>query len=528
MQSRIQEKQVCLFARLFIIVPIAILTGCHTHSWIDYPRTGQFQETERLPRRPHCRDVQPVECKEKLRLFIEFEQKRNIKDIYRDGVFQNDMPVEFRAETGRSFALPYLLINTGSKILATQSVSEQTPGFISKHHIVADTSGGSLFKFPIHPIAVEYYREMLKGTEYTFVPSDDSEFVVTPTASERTLIRNLEEREPGGSYMIKVSLPIAINNRSRELYPTEMKRGIWFSKRLSDDFGGALKSFFFFLEPYGAYPRTVEGRALAATVFRTFPDEFYDSGTRTIPMFSYLAADETAKPLFFKSIPDSVTKAGENEVWNWYLVTILRSLLDRIKAVSYEMGIGLQLHSQNTLIELDASLSKPTGRFGYRDLGGSFYDLPGALVLDRKLPDFSTVQDIQREIGLAYFKGNSLLDWTLFFFKKQVSDLFIIQMASHGLVGKNTRDRWKGLAWKLAIDDYRGAYKAQWRNAVPGLLPASRLPPTHFAFSLYPEENEPPSLDHIKWYQRNQFFLGIDEAANRVAALGLPLNSETK
>jgi hypothetical protein len=510
------------YRELLLLGAVTILMGCRTHSWLNSADTSDYNPIQKAERRPHCRDVQPVECKEKVQLFIEFEQKRNIKNIYRDGVFQSDLPAEFRAESGNSFALPYFMIDMKSQFFVAQSMNEQTPSFISKHHIVSDVSGNAIFKFPIHPIAVEYYKRMLEGTEYVFVPADKSEFVVTATASERTLIRNLEDKEPGGSYMIKVSLPIEINNRSRELYPTELKRGLWFSKRLSDDFSPALKSFFFFLEPFGAYPRAADGRALSATVFRTFPEEFYETRTRTIPMFSYLAEEETGKPLFFKSIPARATKLGETEVWNWYVLTILRTFLDRIKAVTYGMGIGLQLHSQNTLIELDASLTKPTGRFGYRDLGGAFYDLPGALVLDKKLPDLSSVRDIQREIGLAYFKGSSLLDWTLFFFKKQISDLFIIQMASHGLATSKTRDYWKALAWKLAVDDYRSSYKGQWRNAAPGLLPSAQLPSSHFAFSLYPEESEPSSLDHIKWYQRGKFYLGIDQEADRVAALGLP------
>jgi hypothetical protein len=525
MKSKFASQLNVFRRRLLLLGTLSVLMGCRTHSWINSPGTSDYNQSQKVAKRPHCRDVRPAECKEKLELFVHFEQKRNIKNIYKDGVFQSDMPEEFRAENGRSFTLPYFMINSKSQFFSVQSMDERIPAFIADHHYVKDSNGGTLFKFPVHPIAVEYYREALKGTEYTFVPAEKSEFLVTATASERTLVRNLEDREPGGSYMIKVSLPIEINNRSRELYPTELKRGLWFSKRLTDDFSDALESFFFFLEPYGAYPRSSDGRALGATVFRTFPEEFYESGTRTIPLFSYLAEDETGKPLFFKSIPAAATKQSETDIWNWYVVTILRKFLDRIKAVSYEMGIGLQLHSQNTLIELDESLSKPTGRFGYRDLGGAFYDLPGALVLDKRLPDLSSVRDIQRETGLAYFKGSSLLDWTLFFFKKQISDLFIIQMSSHGLATKKTRDYWKALSWKLAVDDYRGSYSAQWRNAAPGLLPVSKLPKTYYSFSLYPEDAEPPSLDHLKWYQRDRFYLGVDEALNRVTALGLPLNS---
>lgn len=477
------------------------------------------QNTEKSPPlERHCKDVQPKECAEKMALFVLFEQTRNIKEIYKDGVFQNDLPREYQAANQVTFRLPYFIFEMGTAWFQTAQIAAM-PDFITKYHIIKGEGGRSYFKFPVHPVATEDYKSKLGGVSYRFVEAADSEFLVSPTASERTLIRNLEETDPGGSYMIKVSLPLQINNRPRVVYPTEMKRGIWFSQQLDSYLASAKDFLFFFRDTFGAYPRG-EDNALGATVFREFPAEFYASGRRVVPLFSFLAKDETGKPLFMRSMP---TEASDEAKWSWFSKQVLEPLLAATRHISYERGMGMQLHSQNLTIELTADLSRSSGRFGYRDLGGSFFDLPGALVKDSALPSFDTIRDLQRELGLAYFKGNSLLDWTHYFLKNQVSDLFAIQMAAHGAITKDVREQWKRAAWDLMVEDYKNSYFGRWSQRVSGLSPSDSLPASHNAFSLIDQKREDPHfLESLLWWKRGNFYLGVDKENTGVYALGLP------
>lgn len=504
----------------FWIFVVCSLNACAT-------RFSAFEMSQRAEKNSgftqHCREVQPKECAEKVALFVLYEQTRNIKDIYKDGVFQNGLPTEYQAASQVTFRLPYFIFEMGTEWFQTAQI-EKVPDFIAKYHVIQGEDGKSYFKFPVHPVAVQDYKSKLVGVPYRFVEAADSEFLVSPTASERTLVRNLEETTPGGSYMIKVSLPVEINNRARVVYPTEMKRGVWFSQQLGGYFASAKDYFFFFRDPFGAYPRGKK-EALGATVFREFPPEFYASGRRVVPLFSFLAKDEKGKPLFLRSMPPH---ANTEIAWSWFTQQVLEPLLAATRHVSYEKGMGMQLHSQNLTIELTADLSRTTGRFGYRDLGGSFFDLPGALVKGQELPSFDTVRDFQRELGLSYFKGNSLLDWTHFFLKSQVSDLFAIQMAAHGVISRDLRERWKRAAWELMVADYNTTYRGRWMMREAGLEPVSSLPASHTTCLLV-DEKEEPSLDkNLVWWRRGNFYVGVDQENTRVFALGLPVRDPSQ
>jgi len=381
-------------------------------------------------------------------LFVHHEQNDNIKDIYRTGVFDTQLPEQYQSDHQARFHVPYFLIPLDSPELR-QVKAGGIPANIAHHHVI-EKNGVKYFKYLVHPAVLDYHKEKF-AKKFTFVPDSQSEFLAAPTASERSLVLV----EPYNvDYMVKVNLPLEINHRDRTMYPTEIKRGVWLTKVFRDMFErrpDIKKKFFVFDESFGAYPK-VNGEALGGMIFREFPKDFYTEGTEVMPLFTLLALNpKTGKPLFFDFI-----KKGEDP-WNWFEKSVLNPFKEIINTVTYEEGISLELHSQNVVVQVDTKNKTLTGRYGYRDLGSTHLDFYTLYATQSPVPYLDMIQDPKRELGGAYAKKTEL-EWLNYFFKRQISDLFFIQMAAHGLITREEREIYKKKAWQEIIVNHKEHY----------------------------------------------------------------------
>ncbi|MBL7669134.1 MAG: hypothetical protein JNM39_01495 [Bdellovibrionaceae bacterium] len=382
--------------------------------------------------------------------FLHLEQTQNIKGIYRSGVFDSQLPPEFRSDNQVKFRLPYFLIPVESPELRQINAGGPLPAALVNFQFV--TQGGvRYFKHIVHPAVLSHYLEKLES-KFRLVSGEESEFLAAPTASDRTLV---VLDPPGANYMVKLSLPLEINHRNRTLYPTEIRRGVWLTEVFGDIFvrnPSLSNSFFIFTEPYGAYLK-VDNDVFAGVIYREFSQEVYEKGKKVVPLFSLLSIDkETGKPVFFKYMTPGETP------WGFFSRNILSPLLEILNVVTYKEGISLEWHSQNLVAEIDTVNNRLTRRYGYRDLGSTHLDFYSIRNQQKLIPRFEMIGDAERELGGAYSKRTER-EWLYFFLKEQVFDLFFIQMAAHGIITRDERENFKKKAWVSVVQNHLKNYK---------------------------------------------------------------------
>jgi hypothetical protein len=382
--------------------------------------------------------------------FLHSEQNQNIKEIYRKGVFDSELPPEYQSDTQAKFRLPYFLIPVNSPEFRQIGGEGTIPPALAEFQFV-NVGDTRYFKHVVHPAVLDQYLEKFAG-KFKLVSGEKSEFLVAPTASDRTLVV-LEPAE--ANYMAKLSLPLEINHRNRTLYPTEIRRGVWLTQVFKDIFArtpSLEKHFFIFGEPYGTYLK-VNDEVLGGIVFREFSADVYAEGKKVIPLFSLLSIDkETGKPVFFKYMSPGETP------WGFFRRSVLGPLIEILNIVTYKEGVSLEWHSQNLMVEIDTINNRMTGRYGYRDLGSTHLDFYSIRNQQKKIPRFEMIGDAERELGGAYSKRTER-EWLYFFMKEQVFDLFFIQMAAHGIITRDEREIFKKKGWGSLVQNHLKNYQ---------------------------------------------------------------------
>jgi hypothetical protein len=381
-------------------------------------------------------------------VFVHHEQNDNIKEIYKQGVFDTELPEKYQSDQQASFRLPYFLIPLDSPELRQVQI-DAMPADIARLQVI-EKKGKKFFKYLVHPAVLNYHKEKFGG-KFDSVSQNKSEFLASPTASERTLVLV----EPASAhYMVKLNLPLKINHRDRTMYPTEIKRGVWLTAAFHDVFAknpDLKNKFFIFDESFGVYPK-VNGEALGGIVFREFSPDFYEPNKEVMPLFTLLALNPaTQKPLFFDYM-----KPGQDP-WLWFEGSVLNPFLEIINKVTYEEAFSLELHSQNVVVKVDTA-KKQIDSYGYRDLGSTHLDFFTLNATHMAIPRLEMVQDAKRELGGAYAKKTEL-EWLKYFFKNQISDLFFIQMAAHGLITREQREAYKKKAWDKVVENHQSHYQ---------------------------------------------------------------------
>ncbi|MDG0816633.1 IucA/IucC family protein [Bdellovibrio svalbardensis] len=205
------------------------------------------------------------------------------------------------------------------------------------------TADGKI-KFYIHPKATELFKELIsQGTL--------KEVSARPTTSPRTFFVD--------DLMVKVSLPQKINGAIRTVYPLQMSRATAINDLLSQASG-----FHFLPEPLAFYDKTPNSPF--GFIVREIPATLVKGSNTLVPLLSYVAKHSDGSLLEKEAALRGVS--AEHLV----LQEILPSLLEAfIKGAQH--GVALEMHQQNTLLEIDQS-GKFTGRIFYRDLDGARVD----------------------------------------------------------------------------------------------------------------------------------------------------------
>ncbi|MCK5073898.1 MAG: hypothetical protein KAQ98_10765 [Bacteriovoracaceae bacterium] len=362
---------------------------------------------------------------------IDYEQTRNIKEIYQKGVFDSSLPKQFSADSRAIFKVPYYLIpetNNSLERLESVNISDN----IKKHYsLIID--GKKYFRFPVHPTAINYYQSVFKDAQ--FVDANESTIIAIPTSSDRTLLM-VDSAFPDASvHMAKLSIPLEINNNQRAVWQQEIRRSIYMTNIIEQsDIKNKGKMGFVFPETYGCFPK--KDKNLGGFIVREIPSKFYDKSNRYVPMFSFLSTESsTQKPLFFRYM----SKHDKQMPYKWLKKNIIDNINNIIDEWHVKKGITFEMHSQNLLIQINEQDRKLTGKFAYRDLGGAIFDIVQRTSrgLDISL-DKIILDDLKTKLSM-----NQSFVSVRDFYKKQIVDLFIIQMASHGLITREERELMK-------------------------------------------------------------------------------------
>ncbi len=201
-----------------------------------------------------------------------------------------------------------------------------------------------LVRFYIHPKAVHLFKNILSLGKIQKV-------AVKPSTSPRSpfLIDKI----------IKLSLPQSINGAIRTVYPLQMKRATYISQIFAD--AGTVD---FLPEVLGIYDKT-PGNPFGFIV-REIPTEFMMGKNTLVPLLSYVAEHPQGSLLslnakLLKSTPQKL-------VQNRILPALIKSFM-----AAAELGVAVEAHQQNVLLELDEK-GRFTGRIFFRDMDGCRVD----------------------------------------------------------------------------------------------------------------------------------------------------------
>lgn len=200
------------------------------------------------------------------------------------------------------------------------------------------------FKFYIHPKALELFKELIPQGKLTQVQA-------RATTSPRTFFV--------GDLMVKVSLPQKINGAIRTVYPLQMSRALAISDELAK-----ISGFNYLKESLGVYDGTPESPF--GFIVREIPKEIINGEKTLVPLLSYLAKHPEG------SLLEKEAKSSGESIESIVQEKLIPSLIETFKQ-AVENGIILELHQQNTLLEIDKE-GRFTGKVYYRDLDGARMD----------------------------------------------------------------------------------------------------------------------------------------------------------
>jgi len=280
-------------------------------------------------------------------IFIHLERKVN-------NIFPADVNDTYKPHEGtEKFRLPFILLDDQRTEIFETNPNPLIRGWLLKK---------DKLKFFIHPEMLSTYRnkdisDLIKPNGY---------INVSPTSSTRTIFT----RDLKHNFMIKTNLEKKLGEGMKRL----KKRHIIHSQRISEEFErNALPEYFAYLpESIGAVysPKKEE----ICMIIREFNQRPYTSIKNYIlPFFSITSPDKNNKkdPLLLQQILKNIDRKGCNE-FNLFCEKILIPFIDTWAYFVLERGICLEMHPQNTLLEIDEEgLPK---RIIYRDFQDIFID----------------------------------------------------------------------------------------------------------------------------------------------------------
>ena len=300
---------------------------------------------------------------------LEDEQTRQNKDMWPEGFFPNEVSSAYRSENAPKFGLGYYLV---PESLADFSTADSlSPGI--KSQLFVEKDGKKYYRLFVHPESIKYYAFLKDACQ--FVSGEKSEFLASPTMSDRSLVVwNQHEPKPT-AFIAKVSLDLKILNSPRLVGRSEAERSITNQRALEAIGPEALGKMNF-----GYFPETaalslkqerfaqMKDKKLGGQVIREIPESVASGKIQWANMASLMSSTDGKEPLIFKVIEKS--GLTPEQFVQRYMVD---GFMKTYEELAFNRGLGFEPHAQNLGMELNADFS-PTGKWIYKDFGGLWPD----------------------------------------------------------------------------------------------------------------------------------------------------------
>lgn len=213
--------------------------------------------------------------------------------------------------------------------------------------------------FPIHPLALDYYRDFLVKVRAQNAAADGIRTWAVPTSSTRTLLV-WPDGAPEQAVFAKTTLPCSTFG-DRRLYLRKVACSIGLAKLVCDSAGLLPPDLGYFDEPVGFVPRRLQD---AGVVIRSIPEQIKNNDLVVAPLFSLWGGAPGRVPLLLTILERSGLDLERflEEVFCAQFATLWLKM-------SLQQGLILEAHGQDLLLGLSPQLM-PTGRFYYRDFEG--------------------------------------------------------------------------------------------------------------------------------------------------------------
>lgn len=302
--------------------------------------------------------------------FIYSEQVRNNFSLYSSKVvnslFKMDLKQDFIPENRAYFKIPYFVIPITTKFF---KYNPEYESFLRKNYFIKK-AGKLYYPFFIHPTTEKIFKLWIKD-KYKFIDSDNSKYLGTPTSSYRTLsIINIDTEE---QFFVKTSLFGNVANGSRHI-DWKSAEGQFFFSTCTANASKSIENLSIFkdicasgiqgnanidlshkyLISFG--PKTID---IAGNIIRVIP-KTYSSKQIVCSIASFTSLNEK-EPLFLRAFNKS-NKGIEEFFFDILYKTIITPFINLYS----KFGISLEIHCQNTLIELSPEFEL-TGKVLYRD-----------------------------------------------------------------------------------------------------------------------------------------------------------------
>jgi len=213
--------------------------------------------------------------------------------------------------------------------------------------------------FPVHPSALDHYREFLRKVGARDVSDEGIHIWALPTSSTRTLLAWCDGR-PDTATFVKTSLHSRIFGERRVLR-ANAARSVGLSTMMVDERSQLPPALCCLQESFAFCARQSPH---AGAIMRSIPPEFFDDRRRVVPMFALLGGSGARTPML-RTILERSSDPPLQFVHDVLCEPFARLWIE----LSLRSGWVLEAHGQDLMLEFTSDLAF-TGRFFYRDFEG--------------------------------------------------------------------------------------------------------------------------------------------------------------
>jgi hypothetical protein len=213
--------------------------------------------------------------------------------------------------------------------------------------------------FPIHPTALDRYRQFLSEANAVSAASEGLRLWAVPTSSVRTFLV-WPDHAPEKAFFVKTSLHSPIFG-DRRLHARKVACSVGLSSLVHHPSTTIPSALTCFPEPVGFVPRCMMD---SGAIIRSIPGEIKSNAVVVIPLFALFGEQGNHSPLLLTILRRSGMEALD------FVEHVLCAPFARLwLQMSFRWGLILEAHGQDVLLALSPEM-EPLHRFYYRDFEG--------------------------------------------------------------------------------------------------------------------------------------------------------------